>query len=80
MADSPEVELIGVWEPDAERRAAASGQAAYAGVRWLDAAEEALSDPTVAAVAVEGDVSGASPGRNARSAPASTCGWTSRPA
>ena len=75
MADSPEVELIGVWEPDAERRAAASGQAAYAGVRWLDAAEEALSDPTV-----EGDVSGASPGRNARSAPASTCGWTSRPA
>ena len=56
MADSPDMELAGVWEPDAERRAAASAQAAYAGVRWLDAAEEALPDPTVAAVAVEGDV------------------------
>ena len=56
MADSPDVELAGVWEPDAERRAVASAQAAYAGACWLDAAEEALADPTVAAVAVEGDV------------------------
>ena len=56
MADNPDVELAGVWEPDAERRAAAGQQAAYAGVRWLADADEALSDPTVRAVAVEGDV------------------------
>ena len=56
MAASPDVEMYGVWEPDAERRAAAGAQAAYAGVRWLRDADDVLGNPTVEAVAVEGDV------------------------
>ena len=56
LAASPDVEMYGVWEPDAARRAAAGAQAAYAGVRWLRDADDVLGNPTVEAVAVEGDV------------------------
>ena len=56
MRANPDVELVGVWEPDAALRATAQALPEYAGVRWLQDAGEALDDPAVAAVAVEGDV------------------------
>ena len=56
MRASPDVELAGVWEPDPALRAAAQVLPEYAEVRWLHDADEALADPTVAAVAIEGDV------------------------
>ena len=56
MRASPDVELVGVWEPDAALRATAQTLPEYDGARWLHEIDEVLDDPTVAAVAVEGDV------------------------
>ncbi|HEX2481889.1 MAG TPA: Gfo/Idh/MocA family oxidoreductase, partial [Methylomirabilota bacterium] len=50
-----DVELAGVFEPDAARRAALDRPGtAYHGVQWLRHASEILDDPTIAAVASEG--------------------------
>jgi predicted dehydrogenase len=50
-----DVELAGVFEPDAARRAALDRPGtAYHGVRWLRHAAEILDDPTIVAVASEG--------------------------
>jgi predicted dehydrogenase len=54
MQMNPDVELVGVWEPDLAARAAAMDDRAYAGIRWYDSAEAALSDNGIAAVAIEG--------------------------
>jgi predicted dehydrogenase len=52
---NPRVNLVGVFEPDRERRAqlARAGEP-YQGVRWFDDAREMLEDPDIVAVAAEG--------------------------
>src|SRR5689334_12898394 len=50
----PDVEAIGIWEPDAGARAARQGDAEYAGARWFASADELLGDASVVAVAIEG--------------------------
>lgn len=52
---SADWELAGVCEPDAEARARRQGEAAWAGVPWLDEAE-LLGDRSVRMIAVEGEV------------------------
>ena len=53
-ASSPDVEAVGIWEPDPVVRAAAQGKAGFAGARWFDSADQVLGDPSVVAVAIEG--------------------------
>ena len=50
----PEVQLAGVYEPDAAARAAASATRTYQGVRWLESEDELLSFSGLHAVAIEG--------------------------
>lgn len=52
---SPDWELLGVCEPDPELQARRREELAWAGVRWVEAAE-LLEDPTVRMLAVESDV------------------------
>lgn len=56
MRNHPEVEVVGVYEPDVARRAAAeaSEPQAYGGVRWFDDPREMLDDPSIVAIASEG--------------------------
>ena len=55
MLDSPDVEVVGLFEPDRERRAEVEGSSGPFGqVRWYDSEEELLSDSSVFAVASEG--------------------------
>jgi predicted dehydrogenase len=54
LLDSPEVELAGVYEPDAAIRRELATRPEYAGVRWYAHQEELLSDAGIVAVAVEG--------------------------
>ena len=62
MLDSPDVEVVGLFEPDSERRAEMEGSSGPFGqVHWFDSEEEMLSDSSVIAVASEG--------RNAESLP-----------
>lgn len=53
MAANPDVELVGVYEPDPERRAVAAGSDQWAGVPFVDRAT-ILDDRTIVAVAIEG--------------------------
>jgi predicted dehydrogenase len=55
LKSNPDVEVAGVLEPDAARRAALDRPgSAYHGVRWLTDAAEILDDKSIAAVASEG--------------------------
>ncbi len=55
MQNNPDVELVGVYEPDAEFRAQlADSESCYADVRWFESAQEMLADPAIVAVASEG--------------------------
>lgn len=54
MLGNPGVDFVGVYEPDLAARARARESRGFAGVRWLESAEEILGDPTVVAVAIEG--------------------------
>ena len=55
MLTNPDVECVGVFEPDAERRAALEHvDGPFADVRWFECAEDMLRDPAVVAVASEG--------------------------
>ena len=55
MLDSPDVEVVGVFEPDTERRAALEGNSGpFGNVRWFDSEEQLLSDHSIVAVASEG--------------------------
>ncbi len=54
LVTSPDVEVAGIWEPDAEARASERAHATYAGARWLDCADDLLGDESVVLVAVEG--------------------------
>lgn len=54
MLRNPHVEVVGVYEPDPARRAAAAAEEPYRGVHWFENAGEMLGDPSIAAVASEG--------------------------
>ena len=55
MLTHPDVECVGVYEPDQARRAALEhGGGPYADVRWFDRVEDMLGDPGIVAVASEG--------------------------
>ena len=55
MLTNPDVECVGVFEPDEGRRAAmAHAGGPYEGIRWFDRVEDMLGDPAVVAVASEG--------------------------
>lgn len=56
MLVNPDVEVVGVFEPDAEQRAALqTGEGAFAGVHWFADSAEMLNDKTIVAVASEGN-------------------------
>ena len=55
LLDSPEVEFVGVCEPNAQLRERAQANAVYAGLRFLDAPEALLDDPSVRALCIEGE-------------------------
>ncbi len=55
MLTNPDVECVGVFEPDSERRAALErAEGPYANIRLFDRVEEILGDPAIVAVASEG--------------------------
>ena len=56
MLASPDVEVVGVYEPDPERRRTleAAGKPPWSDVSWFDSPADFLDDPTVLAVASEG--------------------------
>ncbi len=55
MQTNPQVELVGVYEPDAARRAQLTHtHGPFAHVRWFDDPREMLDDPTIVAIASEG--------------------------
>ena len=56
MLASPDVEMVGVYEPDPERRRTleAAGKPPWNDVSWFDSPPEFLEDPTILAVASEG--------------------------
>ncbi|MEM7133984.1 MAG: Gfo/Idh/MocA family oxidoreductase [Chloroflexota bacterium] len=55
MLQNPNVEIAGVFEPDAERRHEMEmADTPYKGAHWFETAEEMLNDPTIIAVVSEG--------------------------
>jgi predicted dehydrogenase len=54
MRENPGVEVIGIFEPDTEKRERAAKERAYEGLRWFRSAEEMLADGSIQAVAIEG--------------------------
>ncbi len=54
LLERPDVELVGICEPDPQQRERARENPAFAGLRWLESPEEFLSDPAVVAACVEG--------------------------
>ncbi|MCI0808709.1 MAG: Gfo/Idh/MocA family oxidoreductase [Chloroflexi bacterium] len=56
MLDHPEVEVVGVYEPDSHRRKQleGAGDGAWGQVKWVDSPSEILDDPSVVAVSSEG--------------------------
>ena len=55
MQNNPDVELVGVYEPDAEFRAQlADSDTCFATIRWFETAQEMLAEPAIVAVASEG--------------------------
>jgi predicted dehydrogenase len=53
MLENPDVEVAGVFEPNAERRVAATS-GAFADVSWFESEAEMLGDDSIVAVASEG--------------------------
>jgi predicted dehydrogenase len=55
MQSNVNVEVVGVFEPDTERRAEMSQSgSAFEGVRWFDSEDEMLGDDSIVAIASEG--------------------------
>ena len=55
MLTNPEVEVVGLYEPDAERRREVEGgDGPYGQVRFFDSAEEMLGDDSIVAISSEG--------------------------
>ena len=57
MLANPDVEVVGVYEPDRTRRdeLEMSGDGPWSHVRWLDSSSDILEDSSIVAVASEGD-------------------------
>ena len=51
---NPDVEFVGVYEPDSARRRALQRDSRYQGVHWFSDAHEMLNDSSIVAVASEG--------------------------
>lgn len=56
MSEHPEVEMLGVFEPDSERREklVSSGNPTWANAHWFNDASEILDNPEIVAVSSEG--------------------------
>lgn len=54
MRENPDVELVGVYEPDPEAREIARASGEYRDIRFLQSIDELLGDSRVVAVAIEG--------------------------
>ena len=56
MLASPDVDVVGVYEPDREYRSSleASGTPPWNQVKWFDDKADMLEDPTIVAVSSEG--------------------------
>lgn len=54
MLDNKNVEVVGVFEPDAAQRARAAEREPYAGQRWFDSIDDILNDASIALVSSEG--------------------------
>jgi predicted dehydrogenase len=54
MLRNPDVEVVGLYEPDPARKAAIAQEEPYRHVDWYASAEEMLGDPSIVAVASEG--------------------------
>jgi predicted dehydrogenase len=54
MRTNPDVEVVGIYEPEAEYREYFAKNPAYEGLRWFDSAEQMLGDGTIQAVTIEG--------------------------
>jgi len=54
MRDNPEVEVVGIYEPDADRRRAAEDDEAFRDLYWFESEQELLDEGTIRAVASEG--------------------------
>ena len=56
MLANPDVEVVGIYEPDRARRKAleAPGAPPWSRVRWFDDKADMLEDPTIVAIAAEG--------------------------
>jgi predicted dehydrogenase len=50
LQSNPDVEAVGIWEPDPSARQGGR----YPDARWCASADEIMADPTVVAVAIEG--------------------------
>jgi predicted dehydrogenase len=55
MLDNAEVEVVGIFEPSADKRARAEGSGTYRGLRWFESESELLGDGDIVAVASEGN-------------------------
>jgi predicted dehydrogenase len=54
LVTNSDVEVVGIWEPDAAARDAEQQHEAYAGAHWYASAQEMLGDETIVLVAIEG--------------------------
>jgi predicted dehydrogenase len=55
MLDNPAVEVVGVYEPDRERRQLLeNSDSAFGRLRWFEDVREMLDDPSIVAIASEG--------------------------
>lgn len=54
MQDSGDVQVAGLFEPDAAQRAAVRDQEPYRGIHWYESLEEILDDDSIVAVSSEG--------------------------
>jgi predicted dehydrogenase len=54
LVTNPDVEAVGIWEPDPEVRARAQARGRYGDARWCESASELLNDSSVVAIAIEG--------------------------
>ena len=54
MLDSPDVEVVGLFEPDNERRAQVENSGPFSQVTWFHTEDELLSDSSIVAVSSEG--------------------------
>ena len=54
MRTNPDVEVVGIYEPEPEYRAYFADNPAYQALRWFDSAAEMLEDPSIQAVTIEG--------------------------